>query len=109
MRTTGGTKGRADHIPQSSAPAVERLLAAGAILVGKTNTPELTLHYETDNLVFGRTRNPYDLSKSAGGSSGGARSPRQGDERRDAEPRELPARPAEFRWDLKRSTERGIP
>ncbi len=51
---------------------VERLLAAGAILLGKTNTPELTLFYDTDNLLFGKTFNPYDLTRSPGGSSGGS-------------------------------------
>ena len=51
---------------------VARLRAAGAILLGKTNTPELTLASETDNLLYGRTNNPYDLSRTPGGSSGGA-------------------------------------
>jgi len=51
---------------------VARLRAAGAILLGKTNTPELTLGGETDNLIYGRTNNPYDLSRTPGGSSGGA-------------------------------------
>jgi amidase len=51
---------------------VARLRAAGAIWIGKTNTPELTLAYETDNLVYGRTNNPYDPSRTSGGSSGGA-------------------------------------
>ena len=49
-----------------------RLKAAGAILLGKTNTPELTLSYETDNPVYGRTNNPYDFNRTPGGSSGGA-------------------------------------
>jgi amidase len=48
------------------------LREAGAILLGKTNTPELTLSYETDNLVYGRTNNPWDLGRTPGGSSGGA-------------------------------------
>ncbi len=72
VRSTGGTKGRAEYVPPTNATAVERLLAAGAILIGKTNTPELTLSYETDNLLFGKTFNPYDLSRSPGGSSGGS-------------------------------------
>jgi amidase len=72
VRSTGGTKGRADYIASANATAVDRLLAAGAILVGKTNTPELTLFYDTDNLLFGETFNPYDLSLSPGGSSGGS-------------------------------------
>jgi len=72
VRSTGGTKGRADYIPSTNAAAVDRLLTAGAILIGKTNTPELTLFYDTDNLLFGKTFNPYDLSLSPGGSSGGS-------------------------------------
>ena len=70
--TTGGTVGRKGFIPAADATIVERLKAAGAIVLGKTNTPELTLAYEADNLVYGRTRNPYDLSRGTGGSSGGA-------------------------------------
>jgi amidase len=70
--STGGTKGRADFVPKRDATAVARLRAAGAILLGKTNTPELTLSFETDNLVYGRTNNPYDLTCTPGGSSGGA-------------------------------------
>jgi len=68
---TGGTKGRATFIPTQDATVVARLRAAGAILLGKTNLPELSLSYETDNLVYGRTNNPYDLSRTPGGSSGG--------------------------------------
>ena len=70
--STGGTKGRAAYAPQEDATVVARLRAAGAILLGKTNTPELTLAGETDNLVYGQTNNPYDLSRTPGGSSGGA-------------------------------------
>src|ERR671924_288509 len=70
--TTGGTQGRATFVPAHDATAVARLRAAGAILLGKTNTPELTIAYETDNLIYGRTNNPYDLSRTCGGSSGGA-------------------------------------
>ena len=68
---TGGTKGRATFKPTHDATVVARLRAAGAILLGKTNLPELSLSYETDNLVYGRTNNPYDLSRTPGGSSGG--------------------------------------
>jgi len=68
---TGGTKGRANFIPSRDATVVARLRAAGAILLGKTNLPELSLAYETDNLIYGRTNNPYDLSRTPGGSSGG--------------------------------------
>ena len=70
--STGGTKGREFFVPEQDATAVARLRAAGAILLGKTNTPELTLYFETDNLIYGRTSNPYDLSRTSGGSSGGA-------------------------------------
>jgi amidase len=70
--STGGTKGRATLVPAQDATVVARLRAAGAILLGKTNTPELTLAGETDNLVYGRTNNPYDLARTPGGSSGGA-------------------------------------
>jgi amidase len=70
--TTAGTKGRANYIPDEDATVVARLRAAGAILVGKTNTPELTLAALTDNYVYGRTNNPYDLARTPGGSSGGA-------------------------------------
>jgi amidase len=72
LRSTAGTAGLKDKVPQRSAIAVQRLLRAGAILVGKTNTAELGLSYDTDNPVFGRTRNPYDRERSAGGGSGGA-------------------------------------
>jgi len=68
---TGGTMGRASFVPERDATVVARLRAAGAILLGKTNLPELSLAYETDNLVYGRTNNPYDLSRTPGGSSGG--------------------------------------
>ena len=70
--TTGGTDGRAHFIPEHDATVVSRLKRAGAILLGKTNTPELTLHLETENLVYGRTNNPYHLERIPGGSSGGA-------------------------------------
>ena len=70
--STAGTVGRNDFVPKRDATVVARLRAAGAILLGKTNTPELTMSYDTRNLLFGFTKNPYDLSKSPGGSSGGA-------------------------------------
>src|SRR5207302_7994599 len=50
---------------------VARLKDSGAIVLGKTNVPELSLAYETDNLIYGRTNNPYDVSRTPGGSSGG--------------------------------------
>jgi amidase len=70
--TTAGTKGRAAYIPNQDATVVARLRDAGAILLGKTNTPELTATGITDNYVYGRTNNPYDVTRTAGGSSGGA-------------------------------------
>lgn len=70
--TTCGTMGRKHHIPDVDAPVAARLKAAGAVLMGKTNTPELTLSGETNNLIYGRTKNPFDLDRSPGGSSGGA-------------------------------------
>lgn len=70
--TTWGTLGRSNFVPQADATVAARLKAAGAVLLGKTNTPEFTLSFETDNLVFGRTRNPFDPDRSPGGSSGGA-------------------------------------
>ena len=72
MRTTLGSRVFADHVPDHDALFVARLRAAGALIIGKTNTPELGAGSHTFNEVFGTTRNPYDLSKSAGGSSGGA-------------------------------------
>ena len=70
--STAGTTGRRNFMPTRDATAVQRLRAAGAILLGKTNCSELTLSYETDNLIYGRTSNPYDLTHTSGGSSGGA-------------------------------------
>ncbi|MDE0241179.1 MAG: amidase [bacterium] len=70
--TTGGTTGLSNHVPERDAPVVTRLREAGAIVLGKTNTPELTLGGESDNLIFGRTSNPYRLDRTPGGSSGGA-------------------------------------
>lgn len=70
--STGGTLGRKAYVPSQDATVLRRLRAAGAILLGKTNTPELTLSYETDNLIYGQTHNPYKLGFSPGGSSGGA-------------------------------------
>ncbi len=70
--STGGTLGRKNHVPQVDAPVVARLRAAGAILLGKTNTPELTFSGETNNPIYGRTNNPFDVSCSPGGSSGGS-------------------------------------
>src|SRR5258705_13586375 len=71
LRTTSGSLLRAEFIPQRDAPAVARLKAAGAIVLGKTNPAEMAMDYTADNPVFGRTNNPYDLSLTPGGSSGG--------------------------------------
>jgi amidase len=68
---TGGTLGRASYVPKEDAIVVKRLRAAGGVLLGKTNCPELGWAWESDNLIYGRTNNPYDLSLSPGGSSGG--------------------------------------
>jgi Asp-tRNA(Asn)/Glu-tRNA(Gln) amidotransferase A subunit family amidase len=62
---------RRDYIPTADAPLVSRLKAAGAILLGNTNTPEFLMAYETNNLLNGKTSNPWNLEYSAGGSSGG--------------------------------------
>ena len=72
MRTTWGSLVHKDHVPTEDHIMAERLKAAGAILIGKTNTPEFGAGSQTFNKVFGATRNPYDLSKTCGGSSGGA-------------------------------------
>ena len=72
VRTTYGSPIYADHIPEQDALMVERLKQAGAISVGKTNTPEFGAGSQTFNEVFGTTLNPYDLTKTCGGSSGGA-------------------------------------
>jgi amidase len=72
IRTTYGSPLFADHVPVKDAPIVRRMREAGAITLGKTNTPEFGTGSHTVNELFGATRNPYDLSKSAGGSSGGA-------------------------------------
>lgn len=66
-----GTKLRAGNVPEKDAPLVARLKAAGAIILGNTNVPELLMAYETDNLLYGRTNNPWDLTRTPGGSSGG--------------------------------------
>jgi amidase len=69
--TTVGTTGLRSFVPDTDDVTVARLRAAGAIVVGKTNCPELLMGFESDNLVYGRTVNPYDASRTCGGSSGG--------------------------------------
>ncbi|MFD8572320.1 amidase [Streptomyces sp. NPDC059639] len=72
MRTTHGSPLFADHVPDEDELLVQRIESAGAIRVGKTNVPEFAAGSHTFNTVFGATRNPYDTTRSAGGSSGGA-------------------------------------
>ncbi|NIH81178.1 amidase [Amycolatopsis viridis] len=72
IRTTFGSPLFADHVPDHDELVVERMRAAGVISLGKTNVPEFAAGSHTFNPVFGTTRNPYDLARSAGGSSGGA-------------------------------------
>ncbi|MCB1368196.1 MAG: amidase, partial [Rhodobacteraceae bacterium] len=72
VRTTWGTRALADFVPEASDPLVLRLEDRGAIVVGKTNTPEFGAGGNTFNDVFGKTRNPYDTRLNAAGSSGGA-------------------------------------
>ncbi|MEX2599242.1 MAG: amidase [Dehalococcoidia bacterium] len=72
IRTTYGSLLFEDHIPNSDAIHVERIRAAGAIIAGKTNTPEFGWKGTTENLVAGSSRNPWDLRRTPGGSSGGS-------------------------------------
>ena len=72
MRTTAGFPPLADYIPTADGTVAARLKAAGAILLGKTNVPVLLSQPQSDNPIFGRTNNPWDLSRTPGGSSGGA-------------------------------------
>ncbi len=72
IRTTFGSPIFADHVPDVDALIVERIRDAGAIVIGKTNTPEFGAGSQTFNPVFGKTRNPWDPSRTCGGSSGGA-------------------------------------
>lgn len=71
LRMTYGSPLFADHVPDEDALVVRRLREAGAIILGKTNTPEFATGGNTFNEVFGRTRNPWNLERSAGGSTGG--------------------------------------
>jgi amidase len=72
IRTTFGSPLFKDYIPAEDDIVVERMRRAGAIIIGKTNTPEFGAGSQTFNKVFGATHNPYDLTKTCGGSSGGA-------------------------------------
>ena len=77
LRTTGGSCAREHFVPAEDATVVARLRAAGAIVLAKTNLPEYSWSYETDNVVRGRTNNPHDEMRTPGGSerwrSGAAR------------------------------------
>jgi len=71
LRMTSGSKLRMDYVSRTDAPAVARLKAAGAILLGKTNASEMAMDYNADNPVFGRTNHPQNPNLTPGGSSGG--------------------------------------
>jgi len=71
MRCEAGTRLRAGFVARQDAPLVERLRKAGAIVLGTTNTPEILMAWETNNLLYGRTNSPWSLEYTAGGSSGG--------------------------------------
>lgn len=71
LMCTLGNQSPYNFIPQEDATVVARLRAAGAIIIGITNIPDFSMSYETDNLLYGRTSNPYDKARSPGGSSGG--------------------------------------
>src|SRR5215212_435667 len=71
LRTTSGTVIHRAHVPERDAPAVARLKAAGAIILGKTNPAEMAMDYTSDNPVFGRTNHPQNPNLTPGGSSGG--------------------------------------
>ena len=72
VQATFGTPGLKDYIADQSDPLVERLEGHGGVVIGKTNTPEMGAGGNTFNTVFGATRNPWNIAKNAGGSSGGA-------------------------------------
>jgi len=71
LHSESGTRLRAGYVATQDAPLVARLKAAGAIVLGVTNSPELLMAWVTDNILYGRTNNPWDLSRTPGGSSGG--------------------------------------
>jgi Amidase len=72
VRTTFGSVAFADHVPDRDDALVTRLRAAGAIMIGKTTTPEFGIKGQTDGPIFGVTRNPWNPERTPGGSSGGA-------------------------------------
>ncbi|AZO24499.1 amidase [Mesorhizobium sp. M1E.F.Ca.ET.045.02.1.1] len=72
MRTTVGLEACADHVPTTDSTIAARLRKAGAIIIGKTNVPPRLRDFQTVNPIFGRTVNPWDVTRTPGGSSGGA-------------------------------------
>lgn len=72
LRTTSGAPGLADHVPERDADAVARLRTAGAVIFGKTNLPTYAMDWQSYNPLFGTTNNPWDRTRTPGGSSGGA-------------------------------------
>jgi aspartyl-tRNA(Asn)/glutamyl-tRNA(Gln) amidotransferase subunit A len=72
MPSTYGSRLLKDNVPKETAPIGERIIKAGGIIIGRTNTPEFAWRGSTDNPLFGETRNPWDVTKTSGGSSGGA-------------------------------------
>jgi amidase len=72
IRTTRGSPFYRDYVPTADAPIIQRMRAAGAVTLGKTNTPEFGAGSHTFNTIFGATKNPYDTGRTCGGSSGGA-------------------------------------
>jgi len=71
LRTTAGFAPLSDHVPKTDATVVSRIRQAGGILLGKTNLPPLSFAYQTDNPIFGRSNNPWNLERTPGGSTGG--------------------------------------
>ncbi len=71
LPTTAGTRGLKNFIPDKNATIIQRLIDAGGIVIGKTNCPELELSADTDNVIFGRTKNPWNFDCTPGSSSGG--------------------------------------
>src|SRR2546421_5771465 len=72
MRTTVGFPPLADHVPREDSTVAAHLKAAGGVLIGKTNVPAMLADYQTNNPIFGRTNNPWNIERTPGGSSGGA-------------------------------------
>jgi amidase len=71
VRSTDGTKILEHYVPDRDAPSVARLIAAGAVMIGKTNLPEMAMDLDCENPLFGATKNPWSLDRAPGGSSGG--------------------------------------